>query len=137
MTAVKVHYHGEHHMSAATIEMELPFSIKGSARLFSTNGKVAGSKNDTIEYLYDANVVLKLNLKTKKVAYMLSPKGKFISEFLEQEDGFKMVVYDNHSKSETCFLSRKEATFKSGFGPVKNGMFPSAYMSHVNQIKSR
>lgn len=136
MTGVKTIYHGEHHMSAATIEMILPFSVMGQTSLFSTNGKVVSAKTGAIEYLHDALVVLKLDLKTQKVEHLLVPQGKYISEFSEHEGGFKLGLYDSHSCSEELLLAHEEAIFKPGFGPVKNGLFPSAFEAHVNAIKS-
>lgn len=121
-------------MGAETVEMVLPFEIDGYSALYSTNGHVVSSKNPRYLYLWDATVVLRIDLDIKAVEYLLPPKRKYISEFSESEDGYNFEMYDGNSKAISVSILYSGENFKSGFGPVKNGLFPSAYKPHVKHI---
>ena len=131
-----INYHGEHHMGAETVEMVLPFELDGCSTFYSTNGIFLKSNNSSYMYLRDAMVVLKIDLVSKASEYFLPPKKRYISAFEEAEGGFKFELYGSYSGSEKLFIPFSEINFKSGLGPVKNGIFPSAYMPHIEQIKS-
>ncbi len=131
---VKLKFHGEHHMGAETVEMVLPFEIDGYSALYSTNGHVVSSKNPRYLYLWDATVVLRIDLDIKAVGYLLPPERKYISEFSESEDGYSFEVYGGNSKTTSTFMHYSGTNFKPGFGPVKNGLFPSAHKPHVKYI---
>ena len=133
---VKIKYHGEHHMGAETVEMVLPFELDSCSTFYSTNGSLLKSNNSSCIYLRDATVVLKIDLVSKASEYFLPPKKRYISSFEEAEGGFKLELYGSYSGSEKLFIPSTEINFKSGLGPVKNGIFPSAYMPHIEHIMS-
>lgn len=123
--------HGEHHMSASTIEIHLPFEVHGHSRFFTTNGSAFTSVDNRSLIIHDSLCILYIDCENGTVKHCLGPKNCYMSEVHEYENGLGFKLYGNECKHEAIFISFNDITFETGFGPVQNGQFPSAFQPHT------
>jgi hypothetical protein len=119
--------YGEHHMGCPHIEIVPPVPLAGVSRFFTTNGRAYYSAATESVVIYDANVILKFDLKSDEVAHVERPAKWYFAGVEEDETGYRLRLYDSGSKHAERHVPFASADFRPGFGPVKRGVFPSAY----------
>lgn len=95
------------------------------------------NQNEGYAYLFDTAVILRVKLESHTTECLVPPKGKYISAFSEQEDGYHMEVYGGVFRQKFEQLSYPQESFLPGMGQVKNGLFPSAYKKHVDHVAQK
>lgn len=123
-----INYLGEHHMGAVGIEIVLEKSFKGVSKFRCTNGGVLDEPSGRFLVLFDAGVILVLDYMENSVYHLI----------ININDGYKTPhieggktlylksSYSGNKHGQSFNLETKSGLTK-GFGPVRQGRFPSAY----------
>ena len=125
--------HNEHHNGAFTTEIKLPFKIVGINRFYSTNGYAFISNDDSSLFICDHTTVLRYNLKDKSISCCQHKYGKLTSKIEVENNWLCLKIKPTFGGPEkTTRISLND--FRNGFGPVSNGVFPSALISELGSI---
>lgn len=122
------HFLGEHHMGASSLDFELAKAIKGMKKFRTTNGRVLEDQNGRFLILYDALVALILDFQENAVYHYLFPVTQNDPELTLEGDNLNLSFLASVNGSKKLCLNLKSKNgLQPGFGPVRNGKFPSAY----------
>jgi len=119
--------YGEHHQGAVDVHVELPFPIDGRRKFRSTDLRVFVSADERFLFLYDACVLVRVDLASREVAHFLPPRDWYFHGITEGGGVLQVELYDATNQHKHLTPGCDEACFVAGMGPVVHGRFPSAF----------
>ena len=132
----EVEYYPEFAMSASAVVYTLKEAINGVKEFYTTNGTCFLSKDETVLFIYDSIVVLKFDLKNKKVYHWNKPdSSRYISTFKETDDHYHIEFYGGEPYESKEIIPKKDLKFEEGFGQVSKGILPSSHPPIIKPIK--
>lgn len=117
-------------MGANTVELICSRPVQGVARFRTTNGGAFFSDDEAKLFLYDACVILCADLATDRVWCLQRPDNWYLTKVRIENAALEAELFNysgGRSEMQPVPLGEIAATFQAGFGPVKDGRFPSAY----------
>lgn len=121
-------FHGEHHMGASSLDFELEKAIKGIKTFRTTNGRALQDQSGRFLLLYDAVAALILDFHDHTVHHLVFSSAEQSQELTLVENAL-CLSGSPASKTRKCLCPdlTSKTGLAQGFGPVRNGKFPSAY----------
>ncbi len=127
--SVRIDIEFEHHMGASIVHLVPSVPVGGQSHFWTHNGSASFSSDGTWLFLFDATLLICVDLTRNAVYHAPAPHHQFHAKVYTRDGQLCREVHDPGGHPGTLPeipLVDIPLHFREGFGSVKAGRFPSA-----------